>query len=144
MTTENMEAIEHMFHAWQADDAAPWNWRWNVVEYLASQTDPKKYGVEGFYVIGSTKNASAGPGSDIDLLLHVRGTSQQQHALERWLANWSVYLDELNYQYTGCRTGGLLDVHIVTDTDIAQQTSFACKIGAVSDAARRVPMMRDA
>ena len=144
MTAENMRTIENMFHAWQADDAAPWHWRWNVVEYLASQTDPKKYGVEGFYVIGSTKNASAGSGSDIDLLLHIRGTSQQRHALESWLANWSIYLDELNYQYTGYRAGGLLDVHIVTDADIDQQTSFACKIGAVNDAARRLPMMCDA
>ena len=144
MTAEDLRTIENMFHAWQANDEASWRWRWSVVEYLARQTDPKKYGVAGFYLIGSTKNASAGPGSDIDLLLHIRGTSEQRHALEDWLAKWSIYLDELNYQYTGYRAGGLLDVHIVTDVDIEQRTSFACKIGAVTDAARRLPMMHDA
>jgi pyruvate,water dikinase len=117
-------------------------WRLRIATYIASQTDPERLGVEGFYLIGSTKNATAGPASDIDLLLHVRGTERQQKALEAWLEEWSVYLDEINYRKTGHRSGGLLDVHIVTDEDIAQQTSFAVKIGAVTDAARQLPMKK--
>jgi hypothetical protein len=42
----------------------------------------------------------------------------------------------MNYIRTGERTGGLLDVHIITDEDIAKRTSYAVKIGAVTDAAR--------
>jgi len=118
------------------------HWRVRMATQIASQTDPKKFGVEGFYLIGSTKNATAGPASDIDLILPVRGTNEQREALETWLAEWSVYLDELNYQKTGYRTGGLLDVHLVTDEDIARKTSFAVKIGAVTDAARKLPMLR--
>jgi hypothetical protein len=34
----------------------------------------------------------------------------------------------------------LLDVHIVTDEDIAQHNSYAAKIGAVTDPARELPM----
>ena len=117
-------------------------WRLRIATYIASQTDPERLGVEGFYLIGSTKNATAGPASDIDLLLHVRGTERQQKALEAWLEEWSVYLDEINYRKTGHRSGGLLDVHIVTDEDTAQQTSFAVKIGAVTDAARQLPMKK--
>jgi hypothetical protein len=117
-------------------------WRLRIATYIASQTDPERFGVEGFYLIGSTKNATAGPESDIDLLLHVRGTEKQQKALKIWLEKWSVYLDEINYRKTGQRSGGLLDVHIVTDEDIARQTSFAAKIGAVTDAARKLPMMK--
>jgi len=41
---------------------------------------------------------------------------------------------------TGYKTIGLLDVHIVTDEDIAKKTSYASKIGAVTDAARPLPM----
>jgi hypothetical protein len=33
-----------------------------------------------------------------------------------------------------------LDVHIVTDEDIKNRDSFAIKIGAVTDAARPLPM----
>jgi hypothetical protein len=34
------------------------------------------------------------------------------------------------------RSGGILDVHLVTDEDIANKTSYAVKIDAVTDAAR--------
>ncbi len=117
-----------------------WRWRLSMAIHIASQADPEQYGIEGFYLIGSTKNATAGPASDIDLLLHVRGTQDQREALETWLQGWSLYLDDINFQQTGHKTGGLLDVHIVTDEDIAKKTSFAVKIGAVSDAARELPM----
>jgi pyruvate,water dikinase len=117
-------------------------WRLRMATYIASQTDPEKFGVEGFYLIGSTKNATAGPASDIDLVLYMRGTDEQRQALEAWLEEWSMYLDELNYRNTGYRTGGLLDVHLVTDDDMAKKTSFAVKIGAVTDAARKLPMLK--
>jgi hypothetical protein len=42
----------------------------------------------------------------------------------------------MNYLRTGYKTQGLLDVHYVTDEDIATRTSYASKIGAVTDAAR--------
>jgi hypothetical protein len=44
----------------------------------------------------------------------------------------------MNYLRTGYKSEGLLDVHYVTDDDIEKQTSFAAKIGAVTDAARRL------
>lgn len=116
-------------------------WRAHMAAQIARQLDPARFGVAGVYLIGSAKNATAGPASDIDLLIHVRGTAAQRHDLEAWLAAWSAHLDELNYQQTGERTGGLLDVHLVTDEDLARQTSFAVKIGAISDAARKLPLL---
>jgi pyruvate,water dikinase len=53
-----------------------------------------------------------------------------------WLEGWSLCLDEINYLKTGYRSRGLLDVHLVCDEDIARRTSYAAKIGAVTDAAR--------
>ena len=35
---------------------------------------------------------------------------------------------------------GLLDVHYVTDEDIANRTSFAAKIDAITDPARSLPL----
>ena len=61
-----------------------------------------------------------------------------------WLDGWSLCLDEINYLRTGYRTGGLLDVHLVTDEDIANKTSYAVKIGAVTDAARPLALKKKA
>ncbi|NMB76056.1 MAG: pyruvate, phosphate dikinase [Myxococcales bacterium] len=117
-----------------------WRWRMQVAERLASECDGARFGVLAFYVFGSTKNATAGPGSDIDLLLHVRGTPEQHQALSCWLNGWSQALAHMNYLRTGYRSDGLLDVHFVTDDDIARHTSFASKIGAVTDSAKQLPM----
>jgi len=111
-----------------------------MAQRVASQLDPERFGVVGFYIFGSTKNATAGPGSDVDILLHFRGVPKQRQELETWLNGWSLALDEMNYLQTGYRSDGLLDVHIVTDEDIAKRTSYAAKIGAVTDAARPLPM----
>jgi len=113
-----------------------WRWRLYMVERLAREMDAERFGVVNLYVLGSTKNATAGPSSDIDILIHFRGTDQQREHLRNWLEGWSLCLGEANFMQTGYRTGGLLDVHIVTDEDIADKTSWAAKIGAVTDAAR--------
>jgi hypothetical protein len=119
-----------------------WVWRLHMAERIALEADPERFGVVAMYVFGSTKNATAGLKSDIDLLVHFRGTAEQRAELQLWLEGWSLALDEMNYQRTGYRTGGLLDVHVVTDGDIAAKTSHAVKIGAVTDAARALPMKR--
>ena len=117
-----------------------WRWRFQMVERMARSLDADRFGVVNLYVFGSTKNATAGPASDIDVLIHFRGTAEQLAQLQNWLEGWSLCLAETNYMQTGYRTGGLLDVHIVTDDDIAKKTSWAAKIGAVTDAARPLPL----
>lgn len=124
----------------RTDDS--WIWRLKMAEFIASRLDGERFGVEGFYVFGSTKNATASLKSDIDILIHFRGSETQRKSLEIWLEGWSLCLDEMNYLRTGYRTGGLLDIHIVTDEDIANKTSYAVKIGAVTDAARPLPMKK--
>ncbi len=113
-----------------------WRWRLRMAERIAAQLDANRFGLMGIYVFGSTKNATAGPASDIDLLLHFVGTEEQKRDLDAWLEGWSLCLGEMNYLRTGSHSEGLLDVHYVTDDDIARQTSYAAKIGAVTDAAR--------
>ena len=119
-----------------------WRWRLRMVECIAAHLDPERFGVNGFYVFGSTKNATAGPNSDIDVLIHFTGTKKQRKELLLWLEGWGITLAELNYQRTGYKSDGLLDVHLVTDEDIANKTSYAVKIGAVTDAARPLPMKK--
>jgi hypothetical protein len=117
-----------------------WHWRLRMAERMAGQLDGDRFGVRAMYVFGSTKNATAGPGSDIDLLIHFQGTEEQKQQLVLWLEGWSLCLAELNFSRTGYQSDGLLDYHLLTDEDIAKKTSFAVKIGAVTDAARQLPL----
>jgi len=124
-------------------DDAHWRWRLNSVEHIAARMDAQRFGVKAFYIFGSTKNATAGPQSDIDILIHFNGTDAQRKDLMSWLEGWSLCLSEVNYLRTGHKTDGLLDIHIVTDEDIKSRTSFATKIGAITDAPRLLPMGKD-
>ncbi len=117
-----------------------WRWRLRIAENIASKIDPLRFGVVGFYIFGSTKNATAGPGSDIDLLIHFRGTGSQQKDLMTWLDGWSQSLSQTNYFRTGYISESLLDIHLITDEDIEKRTSYAVKIGAITDAARPLPL----
>lgn len=123
-------------------DDVHWRWRMSSVEHLADNLDPVRFGVKALYILGSTKNATAGPKSDIDIIIHFQGSDAQRRNLMNWLEGWSLCLSEANYLRTGYRTEGLLDVHIVTDSDIANRTSWATKIGAVTDAPRPLALGR--
>jgi pyruvate,water dikinase len=119
-----------------------WRWRLEMAAHLASHLDGDQFGVKGFYLFGSTKNATAGPASDIDILIHFVGNEDQKKLLNIWLEGWSLCLGEMNFLRTGYKTEDLLDVHIVTDEDIANKDSYASKIGAVTDAARPLPLKK--
>jgi pyruvate, water dikinase len=119
-----------------------WRWRLSMAERIAADAEAARFGIKAMYIFGSTKNATAGPASDIDLLIHVETDTAKRQALALWLEGWGACLAEMNYLRTGHRTGGLLDVHMVTDDDIARQSSYAVKIGAVTDPARALKLGR--
>jgi len=113
-----------------------WKWRLYMAEKMASQLDPERFGVKGFYIFGSTKNATAKPSSDINIIIHFNGSKEQKEKLQLWLEGWNLTLAEMNYLRTGYRSDGLLDIHFVSDEDIAKKTNYAVKIDAVTDAAK--------
>ena len=121
-----------------ADDH--WLWRQRMAETLASGIDPGEYGVKGVYLFGSTKNATAGTLSDIDLIVHFQGDEAQRTKLDAYVDGWDKCLVEINFIRTGIRADSIIDMHIVTDSDIEEKQSYAIKIGAVSDAARPLEM----
>ena len=114
-----------------------WKWRYHVSEKIAKIIDMDRFGVEAIYIIGSTKSGKAGPASDIDLLVHFRGSAGQKKELAAWMEGWGLGLSELNFLKTGYVTpGSLIDFHIVTDEDILNKTSYAAMIGSVDNSAR--------
>jgi hypothetical protein len=132
------------FQEFRVEERSESHWRWRLLmaETIAATVDADRFGVKAMYVIGSAKNATSGPGSDLDLIVHFDGTELQKEGLALWLDGWSRSLAEVNYLRTGYRTDRLLDVHFVTDGDIERKTSFAAKIGAVTDAARELRLLR--
>jgi len=115
-----------------------WAWRHRMAEQIAAELPRAEMGVAGLYLTGSTRNALAGPASDIDLLVHFRGSDEQLASLRGWLDRWSRALSRVNRRRTGQVTEGLLDIHIITDEDIARQTSYASKITSRDDRALRL------
>lgn len=138
--TESQKEWPRISKVEKRDEDELWRWRLSMAEHIASQIDPQRFGVKEFYVFGSTKNATARPVSDIDLLIHFDGTEKQKAELLNWFEGWSLCLSEINYLRTGYKTKGLLDVHLVSEDDIKNKRSFAVKIGAITDPARPLPI----
>jgi hypothetical protein len=130
---ESQAAKSPGFSAYSSED---WKWRNNMAEKLSNGLDLDKYGVKGIYIFGSTLNASAGPGSDIDLIIHVDDKSWKKNELAEWLEGWSLALSEMNYLRTGYKTEGLLDIHYINDQDIENKNSYALRINSVTDRAK--------
>ena len=120
-----------------------WKWRYQVSQAIADKMDLERFGVEGLYIIGSTKNGTAGPASDIDLLVHFTGNENQRKELQAWMEGWGFGLEELNFVKTGYRSkGGLIDFHVITDEDIRKKDSYAVMIGSTSNSARPLKVKR--
>lgn len=118
------------------DDQDHWQWRHFMAEQIAESMDMETFGVKGIYLFGSTNSGEARMGSDIDLLLHIGPqNSSQQQSLKDYLDGWSRALARVNYLQTGYKIDKLLDVHIVSDEDIAAGDSFAIKISSTVDPA---------
>ena len=120
-----------------------WAWRMAMAERIAGRLDAERFAVRGIWVYGSTKNATAGPDSDLDLLVHFDGDEGQRRELHAWLEGWGLALTEANFLRTGRRVEDLLDVELVSDQDIAGHRGRAAKIHAVTDAARPLPLRRN-
>jgi predicted nucleotidyltransferase len=127
--TEELEFIDNV-------PTNQWRWRMKMAEKISAALDFAKYNVKGIYIFGSVKNASARPGSDIDLIVHIDKEKEHLEELMLWFEGWSLCLSEMNYLRTGYKSDGLLDVHYITDEDIEKKSSYAVKIDAVTDAAR--------
>jgi predicted nucleotidyltransferase len=118
------------------DSDEHWKWRFRIAETLASKMDMKDFGAKAIYLIGSSKNANAGPSSDIDLMIHFTGSKNQLERLKAWIEGWSLCLGYFNHLKTGHKVDRLIDLHIITDKDIEKKSSFAVQINGVNERAR--------
>ena len=118
-------------------------WRTQKIEEIAQALDPELYGIQEMYLIGSTKDGSPGPTSDIDLLVHFKGTDEQKDKLMVWFDDWGKKLAKENKERTGFDSDGLLDVHIITDEDIKKKSSWASHITSPYQTVRKISLKKD-
>lgn len=118
-------------------------WRAQKIEEIGQELDPELYGIEAMYLIGSTKEGSAGPTSDIDLLVHFKGNEEQKDKLMAWFDAWGKKLATENKERTGFETEGLLDVHIITDEDIRKKNSWASHITSPYQTVRKIQLKKE-
>jgi hypothetical protein len=91
--------------------------------------DIKRFGVEGVYVFGSTELGTAGPGSDIDLIVVCATDSQKRRDLQNWLEGWSLCLGEVSFQLYGLPSSGLLDVKFMDPGEAKSEISSITAAG---------------
>lgn len=114
-----------------------WQWRFEMAQAMAESLDLTCYGVKALYLIGSVKTGEAGPCSDIDLLAHCVDDVKKHALLMAWCEGWGLSLAVLNECKTEFETkGSLVDLHIITDSDIEKKSSFAVMLDSVNNSAR--------
>ena len=129
-------------HGWTSPSAPneQHRWRIQVAERIAAEADVERFGLKAMWLVGSSKDGTAGPASDLDLVLHTDDDPVKREALATWLDGWSLCLAEMNTLRTGTRAKGLLDVHFLSDSDFSRSTGWAAKVKAVKDPARALPL----
>ena len=104
---------------------------------IARTIEFERFGIKAVYLIGSVKTATAGPCSDIDLLVHCEDDAEKHESLRWFCEGWGRCLSILNEDKTGYQVkGSLIDLHIITDQDIEKQTSFAVMLESIDNSAR--------
>ncbi len=124
-------------HMMEKNDKDHWKWRFDMAETIAAKLDMERLGVKALYLIGSVKTGEAGPCSDIDLLAHCVNDRKKHDMLKAYCDGWGHCLAVVNDCKTAFRTSGsLVDLHIITDKDILEKTSFAVMLDSVDNSAR--------
>jgi hypothetical protein len=113
-------------------------WLMAMVNRLTSGMKALELGVTDVYLPKSTKGGGTNPACPIRMLIHFQGSEIQRKKLDTWLEGWSLCLDEYNYLKTGCRLGGLLDVHYLSDEDIADKVGSWTKIDYIGSTAEEL------
>jgi hypothetical protein len=114
-----------------------WRWRFRMAERMVRSLDAAAYGVQAVYLYGSVKSGTAGPGSDIDLLV-VLAEDAARERLASWFDGWNGALMDMNFSRSGVRVDPMLDVTFLTAAEVAAGEGLAGKIGAATDAAREL------
>lgn len=121
----------------------PLQWRKRMAESLALKIDKERFGVEGVYLYGTVFNETAGPNSDIDLLIHFEGTEEQKKELQVWLEGWNYCLSQLNYNRSGYSIENFLDVTFISSKDFKEKKYYEDLINPANKSSLRLRLKNE-
>ncbi|GAB1369952.1 hypothetical protein MASR1M45_00100 [Candidatus Kapaibacterium sp.] len=102
----------------------PLQWRKRMAESIALKIDPVRFGVRSVYLFGTVFNETAGPNSDIDLLVQFEGDEQQKRDLDLWFEGWNLCLSQINYNRSGYFIGKFLDITYISEKDFKDRKYY--------------------
>lgn len=102
----------------------PLQWRKRMAESIALKLDGERFDVKGVYLFGTVFHETAGPNSDIDLLIHFDGDEEQKRDLLIWFEGWNLCLSHINYSRTGFDLDEFLDIIILSSEDIEEHKYY--------------------
>lgn len=108
--------------------------RKEILSKLIQKINLDELEINAIYLIGSTKNHTAGENSDIDLIIHHYGNTGK---ISAWFSGWEACAfeyDKLIYDKND--NIGLFDLHFITDEDIKRKSSYAVMIDSHSNTAK--------
>jgi len=108
-------------------------WRMNVARLLSQKCPLKKLGIIAIYLIGSVKSLKAGPASDIDFLVHYKNENYNKNLIEAYFSGWDHSIINENLKRTGYQCESIIELHLITDEDIKNKTSYTVMIGAIEN-----------
>jgi pyruvate,water dikinase len=120
----------------------PLQWRKRMAESIALKLQPDRFGVKNIYLFGTVFNETAGPNSDIDLLVHFEGTKEQKRELDIWFEGWNHCLSQLNYNRSGYLLEDFLDITFLTDDDLQNQQYYKDIMNPENHASKKLKMKR--
>lgn len=94
------------------------SWRSRMVDAFVSSIDKARFGINTIYLTGSVYEGTAKPSSDIDLIILFDGNEEQMKEFLTWCEGWNLSLSHINYNRSGYKIGRILDIQIVTETEL--------------------------
>lgn len=118
----------------------PLQWRKRMAESMALKLDGKRFGVKGLYSLGTVFNETAGPNSDIDLLVHFDGNDEQKKELLLWFEGWNHALSLINYNKSGYIVDPILDISFIKEENAKDQKYYTDIMDPKNNASRKLKL----
>lgn len=118
----------------------PLQWRKRMAENMALKLDAERFGVKGIYLFGTVYNETAGPNSDIDLLIHFEGTDEQRKELDTWFEGWNLCLSQINYNRSGYYVEKFLDITYISESQFKDRKYYSDLMNPANHSSKKLSM----
>ena len=107
---------------------------------MALKLDGERFGVKGIYLFGTVFNETAGPNSDIDLLIHFEGTEEQRKELNTWIEGWNLCLSQINYNRSGYYVEKFLDITYISESQFKERKYYSDLMNPANHSSKKLSM----